>query len=240
MYARSVIGNASSETGSTFKEFVKPVAKAACLFTRSGILGAFCVVVGCCQSRDTFPRTAYESPPLPPVLTFVHYSDRARDVLFRLKQFMADHIYPAEPVSNLYVIINRIVIFLPLCLRLSVCLSLSFSLSLSLSVGQECYRFISDPDTMWTIPPILEDLKEKAREAGLWNLFLPSVSGLGQLEYAPMAEEMGRCLFASEVFNCSAPDTGKTGGVISPWQQRKTTPPRRHTHRKHGSASSLW
>ena len=56
-----------------------------------------------------------------------------------------------------------------------------------------------DPDKQWTISPLLEELKEKAREAGLWNLFLPGMSGFSQLEYAPMAEEMGRCPFASEV-----------------------------------------
>uniref|UniRef100_A0A8C4EKY7 Acyl-CoA dehydrogenase family member 11 n=1 Tax=Dicentrarchus labrax TaxID=13489 RepID=A0A8C4EKY7_DICLA len=48
----------------------------------------------------------------------------------------------------------------------------------------------------------------KAREAGLWNLFLPAVSGLSQLDYAYIAEETGHCLFAPEVFNCQAPDTG--------------------------------
>uniref|UniRef100_A0A7N8XZC3 Acyl-CoA dehydrogenase family member 11 n=1 Tax=Mastacembelus armatus TaxID=205130 RepID=A0A7N8XZC3_9TELE len=47
-----------------------------------------------------------------------------------------------------------------------------------------------------------------AKEAGLWNLFLPAVSGLTQLDYAYIAEETGRCLFAPEVFNCQAPDTG--------------------------------
>ena len=66
-----------------------------------------------------------------------------------------------------------------------------------------------NPDTMWTIPPVIEELKKKAQQAGLWNLFLPGVSGLSQLEYAPMAEEMGRCPFSSEIFNCSAPDTGE-------------------------------
>lgn len=45
----------------------------------------------------------------------------------------------------------------------------------------------------------------KAREAGLWNLFLPAASGLSQLDYAYIAEETGRCLFAPEVFNCQAP-----------------------------------
>ncbi|XP_056220120.1 acyl-CoA dehydrogenase family member 11 isoform X2 [Seriola aureovittata] len=60
----------------------------------------------------------------------------------------------------------------------------------------------------WHTPQIIEDLKVKARGAGLWNLFLPAVSGLSQLDYAYIAEETGRCLFAPEVFNCQAPDTG--------------------------------
>lgn len=59
-------------------------------------------------------------------------------------------------------------------------------------------------------PQIVQDLKAKARKRGLWNLFLPGDHGahLTNLEYAPLAEEMGRVLWASEVFNCSAPDTG--------------------------------
>ncbi|MBT8148771.1 MAG: acyl-CoA dehydrogenase family protein, partial [Gammaproteobacteria bacterium] len=65
----------------------------------------------------------------------------------------------------------------------------------------------------WQAPAILEELKEKARAAGLWNLFLPKAygdlsPGLTNLEYAPLAEIMGHVLWASEVFNCSAPDTG--------------------------------
>jgi alkylation response protein AidB-like acyl-CoA dehydrogenase len=63
----------------------------------------------------------------------------------------------------------------------------------------------------WKIPPVLEELKVEARKAGLWNLFLPDAElggGLSVLEYAPVAEEMGRSFLASEVFNCSAPDTG--------------------------------
>ena len=59
-------------------------------------------------------------------------------------------------------------------------------------------------------PPLMQDLKSRARAEGLWNLFLPGEAGAGlsNLEYAPLAEEMGRVLWASEVFNCSAPDTG--------------------------------
>ncbi len=60
----------------------------------------------------------------------------------------------------------------------------------------------------WKPSELLEELKLKAKAAGLWNLFLPSVSGLTNSEYAPLAEMMGRVVWASEVFNCSAPDTG--------------------------------
>ncbi|HCE38971.1 acyl-CoA dehydrogenase family protein [Alloalcanivorax profundimaris] len=65
----------------------------------------------------------------------------------------------------------------------------------------------------WETPPVLDELKEKARAKGLWNLFLPKEHGewsvgLSNLEYAPLAEQMGRHHIASECFNCSAPDTG--------------------------------
>ena len=59
--------------------------------------------------------------------------------------------------------------------------------------------------TQWVIPPVVEELKAKARSEGLWNLFLPDPE---QLEYAPVCEEMGRSLMAPEIFNCNAPDTG--------------------------------
>ncbi len=66
-------------------------------------------------------------------------------------------------------------------------------------------------DNRWQVPAVLQDLKAKAKAQGLWNMFLPESdlgAGLNNLEYAPLAEIMGRVGFASEVFNCSAPDTG--------------------------------
>lgn len=72
-------------------------------------------------------------------------------------------------------------------------------------------EYVNSADSRWVIPPIMEEMKVKAREKGLWNLFLPESergAGLTNLEYAPLSELMGRSMIGSEVFNCAAPDTG--------------------------------
>ncbi len=83
--------------------------------------------------------------------------------------------------------------------------------------AEPIYRKQDETGDRWKVIPILEELKEKAREEGLWNMFMPPSeheddefrgAGLTNLEYASLAEEMGRVSWSSEVFNCSAPDTG--------------------------------
>ncbi|HET6263271.1 MAG TPA: acyl-CoA dehydrogenase family protein, partial [Usitatibacter sp.] len=74
-------------------------------------------------------------------------------------------------------------------------------------------RFAEELDAggRWKPTPLVEDLKSRARAAGLWNLFLPESkhgAGLTNLEYAPLCEVMGRVPWSAEVFNCNAPDTG--------------------------------
>ena len=70
-------------------------------------------------------------------------------------------------------------------------------------------------DDRFAVMPLMDELKSKAKAAGLWNLFVPEeygqysdVGGLSFLDYAPLCEEMGRVLWSPEVFNCNAPDTG--------------------------------
>ena len=76
---------------------------------------------------------------------------------------------------------------------------------------------MNEGETRWKVVPVLEELKKKARAEGLWNMFMPPNdheddefhgAGLTNLEYAMLSEQMGRISWASEVFNCSAPDTG--------------------------------
>ncbi|HSZ50260.1 MAG TPA: acyl-CoA dehydrogenase family protein [Caulobacteraceae bacterium] len=110
------------------------------------------------------------------------YSPRQKELIRRVSDFMDEHVFPAVPV----------------------------------------YEEQAHAGERWKVIPIVEELKGRARKAGLWNMFMPPHSGvppledafefegvqLTNLEYAPIAELMGRVSFASEVFNCSAPDTG--------------------------------
>ncbi|BCN38531.1 acyl-CoA dehydrogenase [Alicycliphilus denitrificans] len=109
------------------------------------------------------------------------YSPKTKELQERLRQFMDDHVYPAEKAY-------------------------AEELAAHTAAGNR-----------WQPLQTVESLKPKARAAGLWNLFLPvdtaeasgyHGAGLTNAEYAPLAEIMGRVLWASEVFNCSAPDTG--------------------------------
>jgi acyl-CoA dehydrogenase len=98
---------------------------------------------------------------------------------------------------------------------------------------RDYHDWIHDPARLWQRWPGTDPLKEKAKAAGLWNLFLPHEygawsPGLTNLEYAPLAEIMGRVPFSSEIFNCSAPDTGNMEVVArfgSPAQQERWLKP---------------
>ncbi|WP_339769589.1 acyl-CoA dehydrogenase family protein [uncultured Paraglaciecola sp.] len=106
------------------------------------------------------------------------YSEKTQDLIARLEAFMDEHIYPNEK-----------------------------------QYLADVQAASANPETRWKTLPLIEELKEKAKAAGLWNLFLPEEylpygAGLNNLEYAPLCEIMGRVMWSSEVFNCSAPDTG--------------------------------
>jgi acyl-CoA dehydrogenase len=78
---------------------------------------------------------------------------------------------------------------------------------------REHHDFVMAPENLWKQPPVVERLKAKAKEAGIWNWFLPAEygewsPGFTNLEFAPLAEVMGRMPWSFEVFNCSAPDRG--------------------------------
>ncbi|MFZ2006751.1 MAG: acyl-CoA dehydrogenase family protein [Stellaceae bacterium] len=92
-------------------------------------------------------------------------------------------------------------------------------------------RQLNEAPSRWQIPPVMEELKQKAKAEGLWNLFLPESAlgaGLTNLEYAPLCEIMGRSPIAPEAFNCSAPDTGNMETLVryaTPEQQEQWLKP---------------
>ncbi|XP_041477031.1 acyl-CoA dehydrogenase family member 11-like isoform X2 [Lytechinus variegatus] len=157
VYARSKLGNASSETAETRGAAAKLLSDASLHIAKGS------------TSNAKRPLTSSLIEDISPALAMQPLSDRGRDLLQKVTDFVKKEIIPAEPIFEHHI------------------------------------KTAKDP---WTIPPIMEELKAKAKSAGLWNLFLPSESGLTQLEYAYMAEQMGRSPIGPEPFNCAAPDTG--------------------------------
>ncbi|MGH3881195.1 MAG: acyl-CoA dehydrogenase family protein [Actinophytocola sp.] len=99
-------------------------------------------------------------------------------------------------------------------------------------VEADYHRTLRSARDPWTVLPVVDELKRKAREQGLWNLFLPDTehggAGLSNAEYAPLAEQMGRSPLAPEIFNCNAPDTGNAEVLVkygSPEQQERWLAP---------------
>jgi acyl-CoA dehydrogenase len=90
---------------------------------------------------------------------------------------------------------------------------------------------LSAASDRWADPPVMQEMKARAKAAGLWNLFLPEAefgAGLDNLEYAPLCEIMGRSPIAPEAFNCAAPDTGNMEVLVrygTPEQQRRWLTP---------------
>ncbi|KAM3928153.1 acyl-CoA dehydrogenase family member 11 [Leptodactylus fuscus] len=150
IHARFLLGNSSGENASIFADMVQPLAE-------NGL-------------RLAKREKAVELSNSPGELFLL--SAKGQRVLLQVKQFMQQHIYPAQQEVLEY------------------------------------YTKYENSPLRWKKPLVIEKLKELAKAEGLWNLFLPAVSGLSQTDYAFIAEETGKLFFAPEVFNCQAPDTG--------------------------------
>lgn len=152
VYSRYLMGNNSSEDSFLTANTVQPLAETGLQLSKRTL-------------STTLPQADAKNQ------LFVQ-SRRGREVLTRVKQFMKQHIFPAEKEVAEY------------------------------------YAQSGNSEEKWGHPLVIEKLKEMAKAEGLWNLFLPAVSGLSQVDYALIAEETGKCFFAPDVFNCQAPDTG--------------------------------
>ncbi|KAK0137778.1 Acyl-CoA dehydrogenase family member 11 [Merluccius polli] len=161
VYARHLLGNASAPNAVEFGQIVEPLAKAAL-------------------------QLATGSLPGPESRLFLQ-SPQGQEVLRRVKDFMREHILPAQK-----------------------------------EVAEYYERHTAASPQHWETPPVIEDLKVMAKGAGLWNLFLPAVSGLSQLDYAHIAEETGRCIYAPEVFNCQAPGNMEVLHMFGSEEQKKS------------------
>uniref|UniRef100_A0A8I6AMR1 Acyl-CoA dehydrogenase family, member 11 n=1 Tax=Rattus norvegicus TaxID=10116 RepID=A0A8I6AMR1_RAT len=150
VYSRYLMGNNSSEDSFLTANTVQPLAETGLQLSR--------------RTLSTVPPQADAKSRL------FAQSRRGQEVLTRVKQFMKQHVFPAEKEVAEY------------------------------------YAQNGNSAEKWEHPLVIEKLKEMAKAEGLWNLFLPAVSGLSQVDYALIAEETGKCFFAPDVFNCQAPE----------------------------------
>ncbi|XP_053456771.1 acyl-CoA dehydrogenase family member 11 [Nycticebus coucang] len=152
VYSRYLLGNNSSKDSFLFASMVQPLAEMGLQLSKRTFSTALLQID---NARQLFVQTR-----------------RGQEVLTRVKNFMKQHILPAE---------KEVIEF-----------------------------YVQNENSLdkWRKPLVFDKLKEMAKAEGLWNLFLPAVSGLSQVDYALIAEETGKCFFAPDVFNCQAPDTG--------------------------------
>jgi len=176
--ARAVFGNASSSNAQQAGSLVEVFAKRA----------LFVVAQAGAQIPKRLSSSSSSSSSFSKVKGGYEASEKCCEILVKLKAFMTEYIYAAEEVFEKHALTNE----------------------------------------RWSVHPLMEELKAKAKSIGLWNLWLPFDSaalikisnvqngdehlykgpGLTNLEYAHLAREMGKSPWASEIFNCSAPDTG--------------------------------